>query len=221
MTTGGDWLLLQEMLDRGDPEFVDRLRAIADADALGTFAERWYTNPSAHARRLLLAYLERPLNAFRHEALVKRLFKHAEAAGDDAVMARFLVAFDRSIRRAVRTRRHYESAQCDSWEEAASLAGQWKSQGYDQVNPWDRGRVGSQSIPGHRIVVRAVHHHPRRHHHAPGHGEQPSQEGRTVPHVLASHATVSEAPGVALFPEAGEDVSRALCPGDLGSPEAL
>ncbi len=108
MTSGGDWLLLQEMLERGDPEFVNRLRAIADADALGTFAERWYTNPSPNAHRLLLAYLERPLNAFRHEALVKRLFKHAEAAGDDAVMARFLVAFDRSIRRVIRKKYHHE-----------------------------------------------------------------------------------------------------------------
>ena len=106
MSTGGDWLLLQEQLERGDPEFVDRLREFADADALGTFAERWYTEPSPNARRLLLAYLERPLNAFRHEALVKRLFKHAEAAGDDAVMARFLVALDRSIRRVMRTKHH-------------------------------------------------------------------------------------------------------------------
>ncbi len=99
MSSGGDWLLLQELLDRGDPEFVDRLRSVTDADELGRFAERWYANPSPQARRLLLAYLERPLNAYRHEAMVKRLFKRAEAAGDDVVMARFLVAFDRSIRR--------------------------------------------------------------------------------------------------------------------------
>src|SRR5262245_32514411 len=108
MTSGGDWLLLHELLERGDPEFVDRLRGIADADALGVFAERWYANPSPHARRLLLEYLDRPPNAYRHEALVKRLFKRAEAASDDAVMARFLVAFDRSIRRVLRRKHHYE-----------------------------------------------------------------------------------------------------------------
>src|SRR4051812_1772937 len=101
--TGGDWLLLQELLERGDPGFVDRLRSVIDADALGQFAERWYANPSPNARRLLLGYLERPFNAYRHEAPIKRLFKRAEAAGDDAVMARFLVAFDRSIRRVQRT----------------------------------------------------------------------------------------------------------------------
>src|SRR5215472_18049554 len=117
MTSGGDWLVLQELLERGDPEFVDRLRGVIDADALGRFAERWYSDPSPNARRLLLAYLERPLNAYRHEALVKRLFKRAEAAGDDAVMARFLVAFDRSIRRVQRTRHRREKQEVSTREE--------------------------------------------------------------------------------------------------------
>jgi hypothetical protein len=134
MTSGGDWLLLQEMLDRGDPEFVDRLREIADADALGTFAERWYTNPSPNARRLLLTYLERPLNAFRHEALVKRLFKHAEAAGDDAVMARFLVAFDRSIRRVIRKKYHHEHVVVENLAAAERQAAQWIAQGFDSAS---------------------------------------------------------------------------------------
>jgi hypothetical protein len=142
MASGGDWLLLYELMERGDPEFVDRLRAITDADALGRFAERWYTDPSPNARRLLLAYLERPLNAFRHEALIKRLFKHAEAAGDDAVMARFLVAFDRSVRRVMRKKRHFERVQVDTWEEAARLVAQWKDQGYDFVHRWDGGGPG-------------------------------------------------------------------------------
>ncbi len=129
MTTSGDWLLLQELLERGDPAFVDRLRSVTDANALGDFAGRWYENRNANARRLLLAYLERPLNAYRHEALVKRLFKLAEAAGDDAVMARFLVAFDRSIRRVVRNRVHFESQYVDSHEEAERLADLWRSRG--------------------------------------------------------------------------------------------
>jgi hypothetical protein len=142
MSSGGDWLLAQELLERGDPEFVDRLRAINDADVLGRFAERWYNDPSPNARRLLLAYLERPLNAYRHEALVKRLFKHAEAAGDDAVMARFLVAFDRSVRRAIRKRSHVERVLFDSGEEAARQVSQWNDQGFDSGNHWDRGVQG-------------------------------------------------------------------------------
>src|SRR5262249_2246386 len=133
MTSGGDWLLLQELLERGDPEFVDRLRGVCDADALGQFAERWYANPSPNARRLLLAYLEPPLNPYRHEALVKRLFKRAEAARDDAVMARFLVAFDRSIRRVQKARKHWESQQFDTQEQAEGLAAVWRSWGYEWV----------------------------------------------------------------------------------------
>ena len=134
MTSGGDWLLLHELLERGDPEFVDRLRHIADADALGAFAERWYANPSLNARRLLLEYLERPLNAFRHEALVKRLFKRAEAAGDDAVMARFLVAFDRSIRRVTQRKNHSEQVRPETRAEAQQIVSLWNARGYENVN---------------------------------------------------------------------------------------
>src|SRR5262249_4551854 len=97
---------------------------------------RWYANPSRNARRLLLAYLEEPLNAYRHEALVKRLFKRAEAAGDDAVMARFLVAFDRSIRRIQRRRLHYERRQVQSQEEALRLVALWNTQGFEQAGYW-------------------------------------------------------------------------------------
>ncbi len=149
MSSGGDWLLVQELLERGDPEFVDRLRAIDDADALGRFAERWYADPSPNARRLLLAYLERPLNAYRHEALIKRLFKHAEAAGDDTLMARFLVVFDRSVRRAIRKKSHQEHAPFDSWEEAARQIAQWNGQGFDSASRYDRGGRG----PGRFVAV--------------------------------------------------------------------
>jgi hypothetical protein len=151
MASSGDWLLVQELLERGDPEFVVRLRSIADADALGAFAERWYANPSPNARRLLLAYMERPLNAYRHEALVKRLFKRAEAAGDDVVMARFLVAFDRSVRRVQRRRHHYEQQQVASREQAAQLVALWTSRGYDHASYWEQQaqRPDPFSVWGH------------------------------------------------------------------------
>ena len=142
MASGGDWLVLYELLERGDPEFVNRLRAIDDAEALGRFAERWYHDSSPNARRLLLAYLERPLNAFRHEALIKRLFKHAETASDDAVMARFLAAFDRSVRHMIRKKRHRVSVTVNTWDEAAALVSRWKQEGYDWANHWDRGGQG-------------------------------------------------------------------------------
>ncbi len=106
----GDWLLLEEKLERGDASFVDDLRALSDAASLAGFAARWYADKRPASRRLLLDYLDRPLNAFRHEPLVKRLFKQAEGAGDDEVMARFMVLFDRSIRRQEKRRVHGETA---------------------------------------------------------------------------------------------------------------
>ncbi|CAN5910705.1 hypothetical protein BH23PLA1_BH23PLA1_44110 [soil metagenome] len=96
----GAWQAAMVLFDNADPAFVDEVRQLDDADRLGTFAAKWYDDKRPEARALLLEYLDRPLNAYRHEALVKRLFKRANAAGDDRVMAAFLVAFDRSVRRS-------------------------------------------------------------------------------------------------------------------------
>jgi hypothetical protein len=104
------WLVLEEMLERGDAGFVEALREQSDADRLAKLAAKWYHDPRREARRFLLDYLSHPLNAYRHEALIKRLFKLAEKAGDDEVMGLFLVAFDRSIRRKKRTRFTYDSS---------------------------------------------------------------------------------------------------------------
>src|SRR5262245_27103134 len=95
----GDWLVIEELLERGDPAFVDSLRACEDGQRLAAFAAGWHSYRRPAARRFLLEYLLRPLNAFHHEGLVKRLFKIAEKAGDDEALAHFLVLFDRSIRR--------------------------------------------------------------------------------------------------------------------------
>jgi hypothetical protein len=113
----GSWLLAEELLERGDPSFVDELRRIRDADRLGTFAAKWYGDRRAASRRLLLEYLNHPWNAPRHEAIVKRLFKLAEQAADDEVMARFLVALDRSVRRKRQVRFRYDQKARQSWEE--------------------------------------------------------------------------------------------------------
>jgi hypothetical protein len=156
MTGDGDWLLLQELLERGDPEFVDRLRGVADAVALGAFAERWYASTSPNARRLLLAYLERPLDAYRHEALVKRLLKRAEAAGDDAVMARFLVAFDRSIRRARRARLRWGTRQVGSWEEVESLKALWRAEGSRWVRSYRSNLAGHHYVVEGKLIVHDI-----------------------------------------------------------------
>jgi hypothetical protein len=115
--TRGSWLLAEELLDRGDAAFVDELRHIHDADRLGAFAARWHADKRPAARRLMFDYLAQPLNAFRHEPLVKRLFKLAEKAGDDALLARFLVAFDRSVRRQLKKRHRHDWNTRESWTE--------------------------------------------------------------------------------------------------------
>ncbi len=102
-----NWDRTMRLFQSGSPEFVEEIRQRTNAVALAPFAETWYTDTRIEARKLLFAYLERPLNAARHEPLVKRLFKFAANAADDAVMARFLVGFDRSIRRKRGTSRSW------------------------------------------------------------------------------------------------------------------
>ncbi len=103
----GSWLMAEELFDNGDPAFVDELCRIHDADRLGSFAATWYRDRRPASRKLLSLYLSRPPGVYRHEALVKRLFKIAEGAGDDEVMGWFMVALDRSIRRVKATRSRY------------------------------------------------------------------------------------------------------------------
>ena len=145
----GSWLIVQELLERGDPAFVDELRKVTDADALGAFAARWYADSRSASRRLVFAYLDRPLNAYRHEALVKRLFKLAEAAEDHEVMARFLVLFDRSVRRVRAAKRHYETQVVPDRAQADALCATWLARGYDSVNIWS-DRQGRLHVVGTR-----------------------------------------------------------------------
>ena len=125
-----------ELFEAGDPGFVDALRLCHDPDALGKFALDWINDARPHARQFLFDYLERPLNAFRHEVLIKRLFKRAEERGDDALMARFLVLFDRSVSRVPKVHYEYLRHEFSSEIEAANLAQTWRSEGYRNVSTW-------------------------------------------------------------------------------------
>ncbi len=111
----GSWFVAEQYLERNDPAFVDEVRRLHDADRLGALAARWYGQPAA--RPLILDYLDRPLNAYRHEALVKRLYKLSESAGDDTVLAAFLVAFDRSVRRVRRQRVRWDYTTRETYTE--------------------------------------------------------------------------------------------------------
>jgi hypothetical protein len=127
---GGSWSLAEALFQRGDVAFVAELRCVHDAERLAGFAARWLADNRPAARQLLIEYLSGPLNAYRHEALVKRLFKGAEKAGDDTLMGLFLVAFDRSVRRERKkiTRRKWE--QPTTRAEADSRLKEWSAEGY-------------------------------------------------------------------------------------------
>jgi hypothetical protein len=147
MAKTSSWLLLEELLERGDPAFVSELRRVHDAEQLGGFAGRWFADTRPWARQFLFDYLDLPLNVFRHEALVKRLFKLAEKAGDDALLARFMVAFDRSVRRVKSDRRRYWSRTFETRPEAEASVRQLNEAGADHINLQDVGG---------RYVVHAV-----------------------------------------------------------------
>src|SRR5262245_34540123 len=127
--TPGSWALAEELFERGDAAFVDELRRVTDAERLGAFAARWLADRRPLARQFLFEYLGQPLNAYRHEPLVKRLFKQAEAAGNDEVTAAFLVFFDRSIRKAKRRRNEYQYKQFSDRADAVRQVELWRAQG--------------------------------------------------------------------------------------------
>ena len=140
--------LPSDLFERGVPAFVDLLRAVTDADVLADFAGLWYDDKRPASRRLMLDYLGRPLNAFRHEGLIKRLFKRAETEGDDEVMARFLVLFDRSIRRVRRTRTTYMHEVVTTKAESMTLQALWNGLGFVWISEW--GREGNYHIHAQR-----------------------------------------------------------------------
>ena len=104
----GSALLVGECFDSESPRFVEELRKLSDSKQVAALADRWKRDPRPRAQQQILAYLELPLNAPGHHPLVKRLFKQAEQNGDDELLAAFMVAFDRLIRRFRRRRRRYE-----------------------------------------------------------------------------------------------------------------
>lgn len=88
--------------EAADPQFLSELMRptpAAQASALAGLAERWYKDERPWAREMLRAYIDDGCDRPWHKPLVKRLFKLAEAAGDDELMTHFLLAFDRLPRR--------------------------------------------------------------------------------------------------------------------------
>ncbi|HVK14393.1 MAG TPA: hypothetical protein VM597_36980 [Gemmataceae bacterium] len=159
----GSWSLAEELFAREDAGFVDELRRVHFADRLGDFAARWIADRRPFARKALLDYLSWPLNSYRHEPLVKRLFKLAETSGDDELMGAFLVAFDRTVRRVRKTHTRYKYGQFTSQSAADAAVREWAAEGYDNAsisnwsgryyaNAWKREPV--VVMPGNTVMPR-------------------------------------------------------------------
>ncbi len=129
----------EEAYELGGPAFVELVRQVHDPEVLAALAGRWSNDPRPNTRNLLRAYLYQPFNAFRHEVLVKRLFKAAEAAGDDDVLAWMMPALDRSLTRQVQLSRRTETAVVPTREEARALAMEWARGGERMTRTWQVG----------------------------------------------------------------------------------
>jgi hypothetical protein len=140
-------LLVDESFAAQDDEFVDRVRSVTAIKYLAALADRWKTDPRPWARRQIFAYLALPMDRPGHHPLVKRLFKHAEAKRDDELMAAFLVAFDRLVRRRRRMRGRYNSQSRRWWQEEELFAPR------DQILASAKGRNARNPRTGEWIHV--------------------------------------------------------------------
>src|SRR5881394_4395631 len=104
----GQMMLAEEYFAAENDLFLETLRRVNQPKPLAGFADRWKKDPRPWARRQILDYLAQPLNFPGHQPVVKRLFKHAEENKDHELMAAFLVAFDRHVRREIHTRRRWD-----------------------------------------------------------------------------------------------------------------
>lgn len=96
-------LLLDECFATQDDRFLEALRKFSSYEFLLAFVQTWLDDPRPWAQDQIVRYVESEWTAAGHEVVVKRLFKHFEAAGDHQMMGRFLVAVDRLVRRQRRT----------------------------------------------------------------------------------------------------------------------
>src|SRR3974390_1386040 len=104
----GQMLLADEYFAGENPVFLETLRRVNQPKSLAGLADRWKRDPRPWAREQILSYLAEPLNCPGHQPVVKHLFKHAEENKDHPLMAAFLVAFDRHVRRRIQNKRRWD-----------------------------------------------------------------------------------------------------------------
>ena len=92
-------LMLEECYAAADDRFLDEWVQFSRPEFLARFIERWMTDSRPWARQQLIRYLQRDLNFPGHEVVVKRMCKNLHSTGDHELLAHFMVAFDRFVRR--------------------------------------------------------------------------------------------------------------------------
>ncbi|MCA9128959.1 MAG: hypothetical protein KDB22_17855 [Planctomycetales bacterium] len=107
----------RELFSRGDARFVEVLRRVSDLQLLAQFADQWKVDRRSWSTEQKVEYLRGKPNCIGHQTVVKRLFKQAEADGDDAVVAVCAALFDRLVRHVRRTRYHYDWRSRSGWHE--------------------------------------------------------------------------------------------------------
>lgn len=110
-------MLAEEYFANEGDLFLETLRRVSQPKSLAALADRWKKDPRPWARTQILAYLAQPLDSPGHQPIVKRLFKHAEESKDHELMAAFLVAFDRHVRRQIRTKQRWDPRSRTAYEE--------------------------------------------------------------------------------------------------------
>ena len=93
-------LMLEECFAAADDRFLDEWVRFHSPAILVPLMKRWLADERPWARDQMIAYLQRDLNFSGHEVVVKRLYRHFEAAQDQVMLSHFMVAFDRMVRRS-------------------------------------------------------------------------------------------------------------------------
>lgn len=93
-------LLLDECFAAADDRFLSEWIKFRSPEILAAGLQQWLADTRPWARQQLVNYLAMDLNFPGHELFVKRAYRHFESARDHEMLAHFLVAFDRLVRRS-------------------------------------------------------------------------------------------------------------------------
>ena len=111
------FLAVEEYFEAADDQFLPLLKKFQDVKTLGPFADRWAKDSRPWARQQIFKYLDFDWTVIGHQALIKRLFKAAEANHDLELLARFTVYFDRLTEHKIKTKWHWDWQTRASWQE--------------------------------------------------------------------------------------------------------